>query len=64
MPRSVLIVDDSDHTRAALRGLVEGKFRLSVCGEAANGVEAVEMANRYKPDVVLMDLFDAASEWY
>jgi DNA-binding NarL/FixJ family response regulator len=53
---TVLIVDDSTYARTALRGLVEDKFRLCVCGEACNGVEALDMANRYKPDLVVMDL--------
>lgn len=30
---------------------------MCVCGEASNGVEALEMANMYKPDLVLLDLF-------
>lgn len=55
-PSTVLIVDDSDHTRAALRTLVERHTQLQVCGEAANRVEALELANRCKPDLVLMDL--------
>ena len=55
-PSTVLIADDNGYTRAALRTFVETKTGFRVCGEAANGVEALEMANQCKPDVVLMDL--------
>lgn len=54
--RSVLIADDKAFTRAALRAFIEDKTGWRVCGEASNGIEALEMANRYKPDLVLLDL--------
>lgn len=53
---TALIVDDSACTRAALRAFVEDKAHFRVCGEASNGIEALEMANRYKPDLILIDL--------
>ena len=53
---TALIVDDSACTRAALRTFVEDKAHFRVCGEASTGIEALEMANRYKPDLILMDL--------
>lgn len=53
---TVLIVDDSACTRAALRTFIENKAHLRVCGEASNGIEAMELANQCKPDLVLMDL--------
>ncbi|MGH9574017.1 MAG: response regulator transcription factor [Candidatus Acidiferrales bacterium] len=53
---TVLIAEDNGYTRAALRTFVETKTGFRVCGEAANGVQALEMANQFKPDVVLMDL--------
>ncbi|AJF67369.1 response regulator [Streptomyces vietnamensis] len=54
---TLLIVDDHPVVRDGLRGMfaVEGSgFR--VLGEASNGVEGVELAERLDPDVVLMDL--------
>ncbi|MET7518596.1 response regulator transcription factor [Streptomyces sp. NPDC005480] len=54
---SLLIVDDHPVVRDGLRGMFEsaaGDF--AVLGEASNGVEAVELAARLDPDVVLMDL--------
>src|SRR6185437_9946480 len=55
-PSTVLIADDNGYTRAALRTFVETKTEFRVCGEAANGIEALEIATQCKPDVVLMDL--------
>lgn len=55
-PSTVLIADDNRFTRAALRTFVETKTEFRVCGEAANGIEALEIATQCKPDVVLMDL--------
>jgi chemotaxis response regulator CheB len=51
----VLIVDDSAAMRAALRGLLEDTD-LPVIGEAADGLQAVTMATRLQPDVVVMDV--------
>lgn len=52
----VLIVDDHIVVRQGLRTFLELQDDIEVLGEAANGVEGVEMAGRLKPDVVLMDL--------
>ena len=51
----VLIVDDHPITRAALAALLEG-HGFSVAGEAADGAEAIELARRLLPDIVLLDL--------
>jgi CheY-like chemotaxis protein len=52
--RSVLIVDDSDGVRAAIRGL------FADCGwsviEAKNGLQAVEAAQKFLPDVIVLDV--------
>jgi DNA-binding NarL/FixJ family response regulator len=53
---TVVIADDDARLRAALRALVTREPRLSVVGEAANGREAVALALRLEPRVVLMDL--------
>lgn len=52
----VLIVDDHALVRAGLAELLEGDDEIQVVGTAANGEEAVEVAERESPDVVLMDL--------
>ncbi|MFJ1754282.1 response regulator [Kitasatospora sp. NPDC088134] len=53
---SVLIVDDQVLIRAGLAALVRAAPGLEVAGEAATGEEAVELAARCRPDVVLMDI--------
>jgi DNA-binding NarL/FixJ family response regulator len=51
----ILIADDHALFRDSLRSLLEANG-LEVLGEARNGREAVELAHKLKPDVVLMDL--------
>jgi DNA-binding NarL/FixJ family response regulator len=52
----VLVADDQTLVRAGFRVLVESAADLEVVGEAGDGVEAVELAHRELPDVVLMDI--------
>jgi DNA-binding NarL/FixJ family response regulator len=52
----VLVVDDQALVRGSFRVLVETAPGLTAVGEAANGVEAVTLARRARPDVVLMDV--------
>jgi DNA-binding NarL/FixJ family response regulator len=53
---TALIVDDNDFVRIALRMLLEERTELRICGEAADGAEAVGKAKGLQPDLVLMDL--------
>jgi len=55
-PIKVLIVDDTSETRESLRKLLSFHGGFVVTGEAENGKEAVALAKRLKPDVVLMDI--------
>jgi DNA-binding NarL/FixJ family response regulator len=52
----VLIADDQELIRLGLRTLVESEPDLRVIGEAADGLRAVELARRERPEVVLMDV--------
>ena len=52
----VLLADDQHLVRAGFRALLEAEEDLEVVGEAATGREAVELARRTRPDVVLMDI--------
>lgn len=52
----LLIADDHPVVRAGLAGLFADEEGFEVVGQAADGAQAVELAAREKPDVVLMDL--------
>jgi DNA-binding NarL/FixJ family response regulator len=56
MPKSILIVDDSATVRDVIRFFLEGQEDLSVCGEAVDGVDAIEKAKALQPDLILLDL--------
>ncbi|MFB4299563.1 response regulator [Actinomadura sp. NTSP31] len=52
----VMIVDDHPIVREGLRGMLAAEPGLEVAAEAASGDEAVALAPRVRPDVILMDL--------
>ena len=52
----MVIADDQALARAGLRGIIEAEPDLQVVGEASNGEEAVQLALREAPDVLLMDV--------
>ena len=53
---SVLIADDEPLVRSGIRGLLETADDFVVVAEAGSGTEAVLLARRHRPDVVLMDI--------
>jgi len=55
-PITVVIADDHTLVREGTKQLLDEHPGLSVIGEAADGREAIEVATRLKPDVVLMDI--------
>jgi DNA-binding NarL/FixJ family response regulator len=52
----ILIADDSELMRAGMRSLLPAQSGWIVCGEATDGIDAVEKAVTLKPDVVLVDI--------
>jgi DNA-binding NarL/FixJ family response regulator len=52
----ILIVDDQALIRSGLRMILEAEDGLSVIGEASDGRDAIEVATRQRPDVILMDI--------
>jgi DNA-binding NarL/FixJ family response regulator len=56
MTISVALVDDQPLVRMGLRVLVQSEADLELAGEAENGVQAVDLVRRTRPDVVLMDI--------
>ena len=55
-PYRILLVDDDPLVRSGLRLLLTSDPQIEVVGEAADGNEVVEAAQRHAPDVILMDL--------
>ncbi|MFF5293810.1 response regulator [Paractinoplanes globisporus] len=54
-PIDVLVVDDNPIMRSVLRGILAADQRLRVVAEAANGREALDLAQRLRPAVTLLD---------
>jgi DNA-binding NarL/FixJ family response regulator len=52
----ILVADDHELVRRGIRGLLCARRGWTVVGEAMNGREAVEKANRLKPDVAILDI--------
>ena len=52
----ILIVDDHDSTRCTLSSFLAQERGFAICGEAADGVQAIEQARNLTPDVIVMDV--------
>jgi DNA-binding NarL/FixJ family response regulator len=52
----VLVADDQSMVRAGFRMLLSGEPDIEVVAEASNGLEAIDKATRFQPNVVLMDI--------
>ena len=52
----ILIADDYEVIRFGVRSLLASHEGWELCGEAANGIEAVQMAAELKPDVAVLDI--------
>jgi CheY-like chemotaxis protein len=55
-PRNILVVDDNEAVRTAIRTLIEDSQVLRVCGEAVDGLDAIEKTRDVQPDLILLDL--------
>lgn len=53
---TVLIADDQTLFREGIKDILTGEKWVEVIGEASDGIEAVALAKKFKPDVVLMDI--------
>ena len=54
--KRILIADDSSLVRHLIAILLQKQAGFEVCGEAGDGLEAVEKAQQLKPDLVILDL--------
>ena len=55
-PAHILLADDHAVLRAGLRLLLAGQADLAVVGEAATGIETLTLAEKYQPDLILLDV--------
>ena len=55
MGKLILLVDDSPAVRTLTRRYLEVHPNLEICGEASDGIEAVEQALHLTPDLIVMD---------
>lgn len=55
-PKRVLLADDHRHAREGMREILAADPGFLIVGEAASGEEAVDLAERLRPDLVLMDI--------
>ena len=55
-PIRTLIVDDEPHARRYLRELLGGELDVVVAGEAASGVEGLDLIRKLSPDIVFLDI--------
>ena len=56
VPKQILIADDGVTVRQLIRRFLESKTAYQICGEAVDGLDAVEKAKALKPDLILLDL--------
>lgn len=57
MSVTILIVDDHEVVREGVRTIINAaRPQWEICGEAANGQEAVDTAMRLRPDIILLDI--------
>src|SRR6478736_8370842 len=56
MPKQVLIADDSHIIRKSLRAYLDSETELQVCGEAVDGLDAIEKTRLLSPDLIILDV--------
>ena len=56
MSECILIVDDDPNFRKQTRKFLEQETPYSVCGEAVDGLDAIERARQLKPDLIILDM--------
>jgi DNA-binding NarL/FixJ family response regulator len=56
MSDCILIVDDDPSIRRHIRSFLERETQYSVCGEAVDGLDAIEKARELHPDLIILDM--------
>jgi DNA-binding NarL/FixJ family response regulator len=52
----ILVVDDYEAVRKGICAILSSRFDIEVCGEAANGREAIQKARELNPDLIILDI--------
>lgn len=52
----ILIVDDNELVRRGIARILSGHANCEVCAEASDGVDALQKARQFRPDVILIDI--------
>ena len=52
----ILVVDDKAHVRGWIREFLASQSEWEICGEAENGLQAVEQAAHLHPDIIILDV--------
>ena len=55
MPKTVLVADDHEPIRQMLYQLFEREESFSLCAQATNGKEAIELALKHRPELIILD---------
>src|SRR5450755_3015443 len=55
MPKCILIVDDHPSVRTLIRAFLESQTGFTVCGEAVDGLDALQKALTLHPDLIILD---------
>jgi DNA-binding NarL/FixJ family response regulator len=55
MPKRILIVDDLEQIRKLIRAYLDEETEFLVCGEASDGLDAIDKAQNLKPDLIILD---------
>ena len=56
MAKTIVVADDNAVIRKMLCVMFEAEEGYDVCAEAANGQEAIDLALKYQPDLIILDL--------